>query len=148
MNWIDRILFGKIDLKESLMRWLGVETLKLDMNAHVYSIKQFEADIEHLEFSRDSLLLANKNLKTRIESLEAFVQDVMHIGVDVHFKSPHMILIYTRLGGGQIREIEADFENLADLNRFCQRIKESFRTKQIIYDRPAGLPIQFFEELK
>jgi hypothetical protein len=148
MNWIDRILFGKIDLKESLLRWLGVETLKSDSAAHAYSIKQFEVDIDHLEFSRDAILIENKKLKTRIESLEEFVQDVMQIGVDVHFKSPHMILIYTRLGGGQIREIEAYFEDLADLNRFCSSLKKSFRTNQITFDLPQGMPIQFFEEPK
>jgi hypothetical protein len=80
-----------------------------------------------------------KKADQRITSLETFVQDIVNLGVDVHFKTPHMILIYTRLGGGQIREIEAQFEDLKALDEFVRELRTRFRTNNVTVDMPFGL---------
>ena len=42
-------------------------------------------------------------IETDIEKLNVLYSNLTSIGIDVHFKSPHMILIFSRLKGGQIR---------------------------------------------
>jgi hypothetical protein len=133
MNLFDRIIFKKWSLKEWIQKYLGIKRLYNSSVTHGAELIRNEEMIRNLEMEISLL-------KRKVDSLEKFYQDVVHIGVDVHFKSPHMILIYTRLGGGQIREIEANFENLRELNQFCQQLKSAFRTDQMTIDLPHGIP--------
>lgn len=60
--------------------------------------------------------------------LEKLYSDLVSIGVDVHFKEPHMILIYSKLNGGQIRHIPANFKTMKELQSFVQWLKEKYST--------------------
>ncbi len=72
-------------------------------------------------------------------SLYRLYEDLTHIGVDVHFKEPHMILIYSRLNGGQLREIPAHFDSLHELNKFTKHLKERYNTRAVTHDTPPHL---------
>jgi hypothetical protein len=72
-------------------------------------------------------------------SNEAAIRDIVSIGVDVHFKSPHMILVYSRVGGGQIREIPFKCDNMKELNGVVQELKQRFRTDFDTWDLPHGM---------
>ena len=74
-----------------------------------------------------------------VTKLNQVTADLVNIGVDVHFKEPHMILIYSRLNGGQIREVRADFKNLKDLDRFVKELKSRFNTRSEIWDAPPSV---------
>lgn len=72
----------------------------------------------------------------RLDDLNQLYSDLVSIGVDVHFKEPHMILIYSRLKGGQLRHIDANFESLAELNDFVKWLKEKYKTEKTTWDVP------------
>ena len=61
------------------------------------------------------------------------------IGVDVHFKSPHIIIIFSKLNGGQIRHIDAQFNNIKDLQRLVKELEERYKPGQTVYDMPSSL---------
>lgn len=82
--------------------------------------------------------LGLERLRVDITHLFDLNKDLVSIGVDVHFKTPHMILIYSRLQGGQIREISADFESMQDLSNFVQELKFRFNTGKVVTDVPRG----------
>jgi len=70
--------------------------------------------------------------------LLALYKDLVSIGIDVHFKEPAMILVYSRLNGGQIKEIRADFKNLKELDRFVKQLKHQFNTTNTTWDTWPG----------
>jgi len=72
----------------------------------------------------------------KLDRLVKLHHDLVNIGVDVHFKQPHMILIYSKLNGGQIRHIEADFTNIRELEDFIRELKMRFMTEKITIDAP------------
>ncbi len=78
--------------------------------------------------------------KAAVLSLEKLYSDLVSIGVDVHFTKPHMILIYSKINGGQLRHIDAHFDNLKELNEFCHHLREKYNTKMQTNDIPPGLP--------
>ena len=102
-------------LKNKIRKWLGISNL--------------EIDTKNLEISINSS-------KMRLNNLDALYADLVSIGIDVHFKSPHMILIYSNLKGGQLRHIEASFETLQELNDLVKFLKEKYKTKEITWDMP------------
>lgn len=71
-----------------------------------------------------------------VQSLKRNLIDLVHIGVDVYFEEPHMILIYSKLKGGQIRQISANFDNLWELDNFVTELKDKFNTKKVTWDIP------------
>lgn len=71
-----------------------------------------------------------------ISELNRLYSDLTNIGVDVHFKSPHMILIFSQINGGQLRHIEAYFESLQELNELATYLKERYRPKNVFWDVP------------
>jgi hypothetical protein len=87
-------------------------------------LKWLKVDLDHLE--------------SRYQRLDSLYKDLVNIGVDVHFKSPHMILIYSSLNGGQIKEVQADFKNLKELRSFVQELKFRFNTRVDCWDKPPG----------
>lgn len=80
-----------------------------------------------------------------INILNRLYSDLTSIGVDVHFKTPHMILIFSKLNGGQIRHIEADFSTIQELNDLTRQLEEMYRPKYRFYDLPAGIDRRIFE---
>ena len=70
---------------------------------------------------------------------DKLLDDLVHIGVDVHFKEPHMILVFSKLNGGQIRHIKADFKDLRELRLFVQEMKERYKTKHTTWDLPPAM---------
>lgn len=70
---------------------------------------------------------------------DKLLNDLVHIGVDVHFKKPHMILIFSKLNGGQIRHIDADFKDIHELRQFVQEMKERYKTTHTTWDLPPQL---------
>ncbi len=70
----------------------------------------------------------------RLETLERLYKDLALVGVDVHFKEPHMILVFSRFNGGTIRHIEANFDSIRDLELFCQELKKKFNTEKFVFD--------------
>lgn len=79
-----------------------------------------------------------ERLKVDLRSLESTIQDLVSIGVDVHFTEPHMILIYSRLKGGQLRHIDADFKDIKDLDRFVHELRDRFKTSRETWDVPRA----------
>lgn len=79
-----------------------------------------------------------ESLKANMKSLENTMQDLVSIGVDVHFKEPHMILIYSRLNGGQLRHIDADFKDIRDLDEFVRALRDRFKTSRETWDVPRA----------
>lgn len=71
--------------------------------------------------------------------------DLTTIGVDVHFKTPHMIIIFSKLKGGQVRHIDAQFDSISELNHLTKQLKEKYRPKDIIYDLPMGMDRRIFD---
>ena len=67
------------------------------------------------------------------------------IGVDVHFKSPHMILVYSQLNGGQLRHIEANFESLIELNDLVKELSYRYHTNKVIRDAPDYVKKNWFK---
>jgi hypothetical protein len=80
----------------------------------------------------------------RINNLDSLYKDLASIGVDVHFREPHMILIYSRLNGGQIREVRADFTNMKELEDFVRELKSRYNTSHVVSDLPHGMGRDFF----
>lgn len=79
-----------------------------------------------------------------VGKLEELYSDLVSIGVDVHFQGqPHMILIYSRLNGGQIREIPARFKDMAELNDFVKWLKNKYKTDCETLDMPFGMAQSF-----
>lgn len=102
-------------LRKVLRKWLGIEKVEEDLRTQEKKIYVMQKRIIHLEE-------VTKNL--------------VSIGVDVHFTSTSMILIYSRLNGGQIREIKADFSNMQELSNFVRELKQRFNTDKVIIDTP------------
>ena len=69
-------------------------------------------------------------------AVDARTRDLVHIGVDVHFKSPHMILIYSKLKGGQLRHIDVDLKDMNHLHTAVREIKQRYGTRKEIWDTP------------
>ncbi|GAF91586.1 unnamed protein product, partial [marine sediment metagenome] len=67
------------------------------------------------------------------------LNDLVHIGVDIHFKEPHMILVYTKLNGGAIYHIPANFKDTRDLLSFVRYLKDRYRTQEVTYDAPPHI---------
>lgn len=80
--------------------------------------------------------LAIDQVERQIAELYTLNSDLVNIGVDVHFKSPHMIYVFSKLNGGQIRHIEANFDNLKELNGFVKRVKDRYKAIDTIWDTP------------
>lgn len=74
--------------------------------------------------------------QVEIEQLNRLYSDLTDIGIDCHFKSPHMILIFSQIKGGQIRHIEADFKDLRELESLARSLKERYRPRDIYFDLP------------
>jgi len=83
------------------------------------------------------------NNESHIRRLEVLTRDLVSIGVDIHFKEPHMILIYSRLNGGQIQEIKADFKNIQELQQCVKELKQRYNTKYETWDIPHGTNRRF-----
>lgn len=101
-------------IKRWLQNWLG--------------LPQLEALVR--EASSDALVARQRT------------KDLVQIGVDVHFKGESsMILVYSRLGGGQIREIPARFDNISDLNRAVKEIEGRYGAdpRGTIWDAPPAM---------
>ena len=71
-------------------------------------------------------------------SLSKTIEDLVSIGIDVHFTKPSMILIYSKLNGGQIRHIDANFESIRDLDKFIIELQQRFRTEIVTLDTHPG----------
>ena len=93
-----------------------------------------------MEWMRNKLRkwLGIQQNETNIANLDHRLCGLTTMGVDVHFKSPHMILIFSKINGGQIRHVDADFKDLRELNDFTKQLKEKYRPKDIFYDVPHG----------
>lgn len=82
--------------------------------------------------------------ETRLNELDSLYSDLVSIGVDVHFRGqPHMILIFSRLKGGQIREISAHFNSLQELNDLCKYLKDRYKPSSTFVDMPYGFRREF-----
>lgn len=87
-----------------------------------------------------------RELKREVEYLRGLYKNLVSIGVDVHFKEPHMIIVYSNIAGGQIRHIPVHFRNISELNDFCRRLRETYNTDKITYDVPHGFPRKVFDQ--
>jgi hypothetical protein len=100
-------------LRKKILRWLGINP--------------------------ESITRQLNRIDKRLDRLFRLNKDLVSIGVDVHFKAPHMILVYSRLNGGQLREIKADFKNFKELNDFVHYLKDRFNTDVELVDAPPQL---------
>lgn len=70
------------------------------------------------------LWLGVANSESHIRRLEILTQDLVNIGVDVQFNGQSMILIYSKLKGGQLLHIDADFKDMQELkHRYNTRVE-------------------------
>ena len=97
-------------LKRKLTRWLGIDLLKYGQGLNL----------------------------SEIQRLKTLYTGLVSIGVDVHFKEPHMILVYSKINGGQLHHIEADFKDLRELQHFVCGLKEKYAVREATYDTPFG----------
>lgn len=112
--------------------------------AWIKKIIQHWLDISDMQISIQHLNRRSNEAVDDINKLDRRTTDLVSIGVDVHFKEPHMILIYSRLNGGQIREISADFRDMRELQQFVEELKNRFNTRMVTVDRPMGMNKRFF----
>lgn len=105
-------------LLRKIKTWLGITKL--------------EKEIEQLHRDQDAL-------ERKLRSLDKWTKDVTGMGIDVHFKEPHMILIFTRMGGGQIRHIPVDLQNMRDLNDLVKELKYRYRVVKPFWDCPPHM---------
>ena len=80
-----------------------------------------------------------ENCRDRLMYMENLYKNLVTIGIDVHFKSQSMIILFSKLQGGQIRHIDANFENLINLNNFAKELEERFNTRKTIWDAPLAM---------
>lgn len=113
-------------MRALMRKWLGIESLDA---SHKNLLQEVEQEVEKLENSM-------RTLERKMCRVEELYKDLVSIGVDVHFKEPHMILIYSRLGGGQLREISANFDTIAELNAFVRTLKAKYNTSYDVWDAP------------
>ena len=92
----------------------------------------------------DDLVSKYYPLSRRVLAQEILTKNLVNIGVDVHFKEPHMILIYTRLNGGMIKEIPAHFDNMKQLQEVVGMLKAKFNTDIVSVDAPSGFNTDYF----
>lgn len=78
-------------------------------------------------------------LHNDIKEIKETISDLVSIGVDVHFKSPHMILIYSKLNGGQLKHIEADFQSIRELKELVSELRHRYKTKMMTIDKPYNM---------
>lgn len=76
--------------------------------------------------------------ESEIKRLEKLYSDLVSIGIDVHFREPHMILIYSKLNGGQLRHIPVDIGNIPQLEKIVRELKEMYGTTVETWDYPKG----------
>ena len=79
-----------------------------------------------------------------VERLSELYANLASIGVDVHFKEPHMILIYSRLNGGQLRHIDVRLENLRELEELVRHLRREYGTDRVTWDLPRGIGRDIF----
>lgn len=74
-----------------------------------------------------------------IDELFELYKNLVSIGVDVNFKSPHTIIIYSKLNGGMIQHIDVNFKDLKELQIFIEWLKRKYNTEKVWYDVPNDL---------
>lgn len=77
-------------------------------------------------------------LRRRVYELEELTKNLVTIGVDVHFREPNMILIFSHINGGQIRHIDANFTSMHELNALVSELKVRYHTTRVVVDMPPG----------
>jgi len=102
-------------LRNKLRRWLGIT--------------------HNLELIRCNEK-AISELSGIVHATDQRTKDLVNIGVDVHFKEPHMILIYSKLNGGQLRHISVAIDNTKELQQMVQTLKERYGTRETTWDKP------------
>jgi len=71
-----------------------------------------------------------------IDRLNDLYKNLVGIGIDAHVKSDSMIIIFSKLRGGQVRQIEAKFKNLRELDELARTLKTQYYTDRIWSDIP------------
>lgn len=97
-------------LKNKLTNWLGIDAL--DSQVH--------------------------DLESRVDVLEQQLKDATATALDVHFKSNTIVIVASKLKGGQVRIIDADFHDYVHMQDWVKWAipKATFE----IQDTPPGIP--------
>lgn len=83
-------------------------------------------------------------LKKKVAELEEQLSNLSIIGVDISMKSPSTIIVVSKIHGGQIRIIDANFETMDELRNFVEETKKRYGIKSsTIWDEPPN----FFKDL-
>jgi hypothetical protein len=114
-----------------VLRWLG--------------LAEAEGHIPVLAANLRDLQDYHRELKRRVVDIDNFLIDTVHIGVDVTAgkSEKSRIIIYSRLKGGQIREIPADFHDIFEMERFVKELQHRFRTTNVTWDMPPQMRRSF-----
>lgn len=75
----------------------------------------------------------------RVELLEKQLANSLEIGVDIHMKTPHMILIWSSLNGGMIKHIETNIKDMRALREMIKEIKNTYGCRNVTFDAPRGM---------
>jgi hypothetical protein len=100
-------------LRDKLRKWLGIAR-----------------NLELIRYNEQAIRTNEKEIAYN----QVVTKNLASIGVDVHFKEPHMILIYSKLNGGQLRHISAEFKDLQELNQFVKELKFRYNTDKVTLD--------------
>ncbi len=77
-----------------------------------------------------------------IEHLTSVLGGETVVGVDVHLRSPSLVIVFTRAAGGQIRIFDADIKSLTDLKELADYIEYRYgvERRNIWFDSPPDFP--------
>lgn len=109
-------------LRQGIRNWLGIS----------YNRELILKNLEHTKRNAD---IAHK-LSKQMNVTDQRTKDLVSIGVDVHFKEPHMILIYSKLNGGQLRHISVDLKDIRELRDLIANIEYTYGTNKTTWDTP------------
>ena len=82
-------------------------------------------------------------LNRDIGKLYSLNENLVSIGADINFRSPHKIIVMSKINGGQIHFIDANFENIKELKNFVDMLKERYNTSDVTYDGPQQFNNEF-----
>lgn len=136
MNEVKQLLEMFKGWYKSKMRKLISKFLGMDF-AIVYAVLEGNSQrILALEEKVSDVKAQNNRLFKQVHSQKQTIAELTKMGVDIHFKEPHLIFIVSTVGGGSIRHIPTKIDTMQDLRNMVHDLKERYGMfdKNVILD--------------
>ena len=117
-------------IRNKIKKWLGIDKINESIYYHGGLIQR----LEH-------------RFRIDIEKINTRMELLTNIGVDVHLQSPTQIIIFSKVGGGQMRIFETGICDMKNLTKAIRRIQDDYGTYAVIDARP-GHKQMFKHELR